>query len=558
VDRPGWSSGNSLVIIVTGTGERTAESFNGVAEAAPLLHVEYFPGNLTPTTSGIADMNVNVDAPDTVIDLFAAFDDFEDPDPALTYSIENNSNSALFTATPINGALGTLTLDYAPATTGTADITVRATDTGTPPLYVETTFTVTVLPPNNPPTTNGIGDETVVEDAGNTVIDLFAAFDDPDEPDSALTYTVESNTNLALFTATPINSVAGTLTLDYAPDANGTAILTVRATDNGVPVLSVDTAFTVTVTEINDTPILISGSINNLSVVQNAPATPLGLTGLGYGPGGGDDENSQTLRYAVTTVPATLGDILLADGVTVVTPGAYTLAQIQGMQFEPDTGVIGGPEAFQFTITDNGTTNEIGDPQTLTETIQITVLESVPDPVVVEVRVAASTDDAEEKPSGSIKLSSSDLELTTDGTNQQIVGMRFTGLNIPTGASIQNAYIQFQTDETGSDPTSLAIYAEAVADAATFVDASGNISSRTPTNNSVPWSPVPWTIRGEEGPNQQTPDITAVIQEVVNQTGWSAGNSLAIIVTGTGKRTAEAYDGNQAGAPMLHVEYVAN
>ena len=68
-----------------------------------------------------------------MIDLFAAFDDFEDPDTALTYTIENNSNPSLFTATTINGSLGTLTLDYAPATTGTADITVRATDTGTQP-----------------------------------------------------------------------------------------------------------------------------------------------------------------------------------------------------------------------------------------------------------------------------------------------------------------------------------------------------------------------------------------------------------------------------------------
>ena len=41
VNRPGWAGGNSLVILVTGSGERTAESFNGVAAAAPLLHVEY-------------------------------------------------------------------------------------------------------------------------------------------------------------------------------------------------------------------------------------------------------------------------------------------------------------------------------------------------------------------------------------------------------------------------------------------------------------------------------------------------------------------------------------
>jgi len=104
------------------------------------------PSNFPPTTSGIADVNVNTNAPNTVIDLFAAFEDFEDPDDSLTYTIENITNSALFTSSTINGAVGTLTLNYAPAINGTSDITVRATDTGSPTLFVETTLTVTVTP----------------------------------------------------------------------------------------------------------------------------------------------------------------------------------------------------------------------------------------------------------------------------------------------------------------------------------------------------------------------------------------------------------------------------
>ncbi len=174
----------------------------------------------------------------------------------------------------------------------------------------------------------------------------------------------------------------------------------------------------------------------------------------------------------------------------------------------------------------------------------------------MEVQVSASSDDAEERPSGSVKLASSDLELTQDKTNQQIVGMRFTGLNIPPGATIQNAYLQFQADETGSDPTSLTIQAEAADNATTFTSTRGNISSRTTTNAAVPWSPAPWNTKGEAGPNQQTPNIATVIQELVNRPGWSSGNSLAIIVTGTGKRTAEAFNGVPSAAPMLHIEYL--
>ena len=69
------------------------------------------------------------------------------------------------------------------------------------------------------------------------------------------------------------------------------------------------------------------------------------------------------------------------------------------------------------------------------------------------------------------------------------------------------------------------------------------------------WSPVPWTTVGEAGADQRTPDLSSVIQEIVDRPGWSSGNSLVVIITGTGKRVAESYNGDQNGAPLLHVEY---
>ncbi len=521
--------------------------FEAVIGSAP-------PTNAPPTTSGIADVSVNTDAPDTVIDLFAAFDDAEDSDPELSYAIENNTNPNLFTSTNMDGVQGTLTLDYASGTNGTAEITVRATDTGS--LYVETTFTVTVAPVNQPPVTTGIADVLVAEDAVNTVIDLFSAFEDPEDPDSALTYTVHANDNPGLFTSLSINAVQGTLTLDYAADAVGIAQITVRATDTGIPTLSVDAPFTVTVTEVNDTPALASGLVDDLTVVRDSGTTSLGLNNLAYVPGGGPDETNQSLTYAVTAVPsAGLGNIVLANGVTVVMPGSYTLSQIQGMQFAAAPGTIGGPETFSFTVTDNGTTGGVNDFQTLNQSLQIEIIESLPDPVIVEVRVNSSSDDAEERPSGSVRLTSSDLELTLDKTNQQIIGMRFTGVNIPYAASIQAAYVQFQADETTSETTSLIIQGEKSVDAATFSDSSQNISDRSTTSASVSWNPTPWTV-GDAGPAQQTEDISAVIGEIVSQPGWSSGNSLALIIHGTGKRVAEAFNGVASAAPLLHVEYL--
>jgi hypothetical protein len=66
--------------------------------------------------------------------------------------------------------------------------------------------------------------------------------------------------------------------------------------------------------------------------------------------------------------------------------------------------------------------------------------------------------------------------------------------------------------------------------------------------------PTAVAVIGAAGPDQRTPEIRAVVQEVVSRPNWSAGNALAIIITGTGHRTAEAYDGVRTAAPLLHVE----
>lgn len=62
-------------------------------------------------------------------------------------------------------------------------------------------------------------------------------------------------------------------------------------------------------------------------------------------------------------------------------------------------------------------------------------------------------------------------------------------------------------------------------------------------------------VVGATGVEQRSPDISAMIQEIVDRPGWKNGNSLIIIIAGTGERVAESYNGDQAGAPLLHVEY---
>jgi len=93
---------------------------------------------------------------------------------------------------------------------------------------------------------------------------------------------------------------------------------------------------------------------------------------------------------------------------------------------------------------------------------------------VWEGRITFDADDVEEEvPGGSVDFSSSDLEMPYEGEGQsdnQAIGIRFLNVNIPKGAGVSNAYIEFTIDEDkgGTDPVSLIIEGEFSPDAPGF------------------------------------------------------------------------------------------
>ena len=91
--------------------------------------------------------------------------------------------------------------------------------------------------------------------------------------------------------------------------------------------------------------------------------------------------------------------------------------------------------------------------------------------------MSAGSDDAEERSPGSISLTSSDLEFVFDQGGNQTTGSRFNGIDVPQGATILEAYVQFQVDEPNSVVTSLNIQGEDVDNAATFTSTSLNMPS---------------------------------------------------------------------------------
>lgn len=148
-------------------------------------------------------------------------------------------------------------------------------------------------------------------------------------------------------------------------------------------------------------------------------------------------------------------------------------------------------------------------------------------------------DYAEERvSSGAVNLTSSDLELTEDGTNEQIVGVQFGNISLAQGTTIIDAYIQFQADESGSTSTDLVIHGEDINSASGFTTTTGNVSNRTTTSDSVLWSPASWTA-GDEGVAQRSPSIVTIVQSILDRPGWALNNEMAMIISGIGRRTAE-------------------
>ena len=171
----------------------------------------------------------------------------------------------------------------------------------------------------------------------------------------------------------------------------------------------------------------------------------------------------------------------------------------------------------------------------------------------LDVPVAVGSDDAEENvATGATSTTSTDLQMTTAGAARQRGDALREPLD-PAGSVITKAYVQFEVDEVSTGAASLRVRGQAANDALTFTNTSGNISSRARTGASVAWQPRSWPTVQVHGVNQRTPDLSRIVQEIVNRPGWASGNAIAIIVTGTGRRTAESRNGTYA--PILHLEF---
>ncbi|HEC15619.1 MAG TPA: VWA domain-containing protein [Sedimenticola sp.] len=142
---------------------------------------------------------------------------------------------------------------------------------------------------------------------------------------------------------------------------------------------------------------------------------------------------------------------------------------------------------------------------------------------------------------------------TPSPADTQKVGLRFTNVAIPQGATILSATIEFTAAQSTSNAVNLTIKGIDDDNAAAFGAAAGDLTMRPKTGNSVAWSPGAWTSDDV----YQTDDLTAVVQEIVNRSGWCGNNAMAFEISGpdVDNRVAYSYEGSPNKAPLLRVTY---
>ncbi|MCP4628822.1 MAG: hypothetical protein GY850_35740 [bacterium] len=184
---------------------------------------------------------------------------------------------------------------------------------------------------------------------------------------------------------------------------------------------------------------------------------------------------------------------------------------------------------------------------------------------VMNISVASPHDDAEERTvEQNAWTSSSDLDLGgyySAGTYYQtMVGIRFRNVLVPQGVTVRRAYIQFTGsrggDHTG-EATSLLIFGQDDGNPEQFVSVDDDVSSRPRTAVMVSWDNLPDWNHDQNDNATRTPDLTPVVQYLVNQADWSSGNAMAFIFErsgSSGKRDVYAGDTESVFRPVLHIE----
>jgi hypothetical protein len=129
----------------------------------------------------------------------------------------------------------------------------------------------------------------------------------------------------------------------------------------------------------------------------------------------------------------------------------------------------------------------------------------------------------------------------------------FPSVTIPQGATITAATVTLRMSATQGTGTTVSRFRCEAADNPSPPTTAGQFDGRTRTTAYVDWTmPV-----GSAGNNYTSPDLSAVVQEVVNRGGWASGNMMGFLCDDQSSTQWREYNQNEAGSnkPQLDVTY---
>ena len=176
-----------------------------------------------------------------------AADPNDDPANNLTLSVSGLPTGAAFD--PDTGEFTWTPTEYQQ---GDYDVTFTVTDHGDPELTVSETITITVNELNDVPILALIGDKTV--DEGNELRFNVTAYDPNDNPLNNLTLSASG-----LPTGAGFDPATGVFTWTPSGSQQGSYDVTFTVTDDGEPNESASETITITVNEVNESPIVDAG-----------------------------------------------------------------------------------------------------------------------------------------------------------------------------------------------------------------------------------------------------------------------------------------------------------
>lgn len=141
----------------------------------------------------------------------------------------------------------------------------------------------------------------------------------------------------------------------------------------------------------------------------------------------------------------------------------------------------------------------------------------------------------------------------------QWIGLVFESIPIPKNSLITSSTID--VFGFGASPGTATIFTKitgfAQDNAPVFgTDGSNEPSTRPATNSSLEWDSVfPFSFA-----RRASPDISPIVQEIVNRSGWASGNNIGFELNGTatstGNMASSDYAGGAANAAHLNVTWL--